>query len=57
MTCPEPTLQPTARHKQQEYVCGFMFSPDHQVVLLVKKNRPDWQAGRYNGAGGNRIAT
>lgn len=32
------------------YVCGFLFHEDY--VLLVKKNRPDWQAGLLNGIGG-----
>jgi len=41
-----------AESDRQEYVCGFMFSPDRQRVLLIKKNRPSWQAGKYNGAGG-----
>lgn len=33
-----------------EYVCGFMFDGDR--VLLIRKNRPDWQAGKLNGIGG-----
>lgn len=33
------------------YVVGFMFCSDH--VLLVKKNRPDWQEGLWNGVGGS----
>jgi 8-oxo-dGTP pyrophosphatase MutT (NUDIX family) len=33
------------------YVVGFMFCLDH--VLLVKKTRPDWQAGLWNGVGGS----
>lgn len=32
------------------YVCGFLFSEDH--VLLLRKNKPDWQAGNLNGVGG-----
>ena len=34
----------------QEYVAGFLFDDDQ--VVLVKKNRPPWQAGKYNGVGG-----
>lgn len=34
------------------YVVGFMFSPDEQFVLLIRKNRPAWQAGLLNGIGG-----
>lgn len=36
----------------QEYVCGFLFSPDRSRVLLIRKNRPAWQAGKLNGVGG-----
>lgn len=33
-------------------VCGFLFSPDGQRVALIRKARPEWCAGRYNGVGG-----
>ena len=36
----------------QHYVCGFLFSPDRSRVLLIRKRRPAWQAGRLNGVGG-----
>lgn len=36
----------------QHYVCGFLFSPDRSRVLLIRKRRPTWQAGRLNGVGG-----
>jgi 8-oxo-dGTP diphosphatase len=36
----------------KHYVCGFLFSPDHSRVLLIRKNRPPWQAGKLNGVGG-----
>src|SRR5436309_3669493 len=36
----------------QGYVCGFLFSPDRRRVLLIRKRRPAWQAGRLNGVGG-----
>jgi 8-oxo-dGTP diphosphatase len=35
-----------------EYTCGFMFSEDRKKVLLIQKDRPEWQAGRVNGIGG-----
>jgi 8-oxo-dGTP diphosphatase len=38
--------------KVQEYVCGFLFSPDRTRVLLIRKKRPAWQAGKLNGVGG-----
>lgn len=36
----------------QGYVLGFAFNPASDSVLLIKKVRPDWQAGLYNGVGG-----
>lgn len=35
-----------------EYVAGFLFSDDRRQVALILKNRPDWQAGKFNGVGG-----
>lgn len=34
------------------YVCGFLMSYDMDKVVLIKKNRPDWQKGKWNGVGG-----
>jgi 8-oxo-dGTP diphosphatase len=34
------------------YVAGFLFSPDKKRVVLIKKNKPEWQAGKYNAVGG-----
>jgi len=36
----------------QTYACGFLFSRDRTRVLLIRKRRPAWQAGRLNGVGG-----
>jgi 8-oxo-dGTP diphosphatase len=36
----------------REYVCSFLFSPDRTRVVLIRKNRPAWQAGKLNGVGG-----
>jgi len=36
----------------QHYVCGFLYSLDRVRVLLIRKNRPAWQAGKLNGVGG-----
>lgn len=33
-----------------EYVCGFLFHRGQ--VALIRKQRPAWQKGRYNGIGG-----
>lgn len=35
-----------------EYVLVFVFSLDGEKVLLIRKNRPGWQAGLLNGLGG-----
>lgn len=35
-----------------EYVVGFLFDSTRTRVVLVKKNRPAWQAGMLNGVGG-----
>lgn len=34
------------------YVLGFVFNHDASKVLLIQKNRPAWQAGKFNGLGG-----
>lgn len=34
------------------YVLGFIFSPDFKDVLLIRKNKPENQAGKLNGIGG-----
>jgi 8-oxo-dGTP diphosphatase len=36
----------------KRYVVGFMFSEDRWDVCLIRKNRPAWQAGKFNGVGG-----
>jgi len=38
--------------QKYEYVCGFLFNPDTTSVVLIRKNRPAWQAGKLNGVGG-----
>jgi 8-oxo-dGTP diphosphatase len=34
------------------YVLGFVFNKSRTKVALIKKNRPEWQAGKLNGIGG-----
>lgn len=34
------------------YVVGFLFSSSMGQVVLVEKQRPEWQAGKLNGVGG-----
>lgn len=40
----------------QKYVCGFLTftlpGSEEKRVVLVHKNRPKWQAGKFNGVGG-----
>lgn len=36
----------------KEYVVGFMFDDKGERVVLIRKNRPEWQAGKLNGVGG-----
>jgi 8-oxo-dGTP diphosphatase len=36
----------------QDYVAGFLFSPYKNKVALILKNKPKWQAGKYNAIGG-----
>lgn len=35
-----------------QYVVGVVFTLDLRNVLLIRKNRPAWAAGRLNGPGG-----
>ena len=35
-----------------EYVVGLLFNDEETQVVLVRKNRPPWQAGYLNGVGG-----
>jgi 8-oxo-dGTP diphosphatase len=37
----------------KKYVVGFAFSEDAQQVVLIRKNRPAWMAGKLNGIGGH----
>jgi len=36
----------------KQYVLGFMFSLDGKSVVLIRKTKPNWQAGRLNAIGG-----
>jgi 8-oxo-dGTP diphosphatase len=36
----------------RQWVVGFMFDNDAERVVLIEKNRPEWQAGKLNGVGG-----
>ncbi len=36
----------------QQYVVGFLFDDHAKTVLLIEKQRPEWQKGKLNGVGG-----
>jgi 8-oxo-dGTP diphosphatase len=36
----------------KHYVVGFAFDERRRTVVLIRKNRPNWQAGKWNGVGG-----
>jgi len=36
----------------KEYVLGFAFDAEDEKVVLILKQKPDWQKGRFNGIGG-----
>lgn len=38
--------------KYKEYVLGFAFSRNGKEVVLIEKQKPDWQKGKINGIGG-----
>lgn len=40
---------------RKNYVVGFAFNADRSKVVLIRKNRPQWQAGKLNGPGGKFI--
>ena len=39
-------------HPPERYCVGLMFSPGMGRVVLIRKNRPEWQVGKLNGVGG-----
>jgi 8-oxo-dGTP diphosphatase len=38
---------------QKQYVIGFLYNVRKGRVVLITKNRPDWQKGKLNGVGGH----
>ena len=36
----------------KEYVLGFMFDRANATVVMIHKNKPEWQKGFLNGVGG-----
>lgn len=35
------------------YCLGFLFTDERDAVVLIEKQRPDWQRGKWNGIGGH----
>lgn len=35
-----------------QYVAGFLFDETAETVVLIKKEKPEWQKGKLNGVGG-----
>lgn len=35
------------------YVVGFCFNSDLSQIILIEKNKPEWQKGYLNGVGGS----
>ncbi len=50
----EPSAMKPKRKEweMKEYVAGFLFNANGEVALVLK-NKPDWQAGKYNAIGGS----
>lgn len=38
--------------KRTDYVVGFMFDEAKERVVLIRKTKPKWQEGLFNGVGG-----
>ncbi len=47
-----PGLDPHSEPETARFVAGFLFDVAGKAVVLVRKARPAWQAGRLNGVGG-----
>lgn len=45
-------LKPQYIDPTTHYVVGFLFDDSGDKVILMEKNRPAWQRGRFNGVGG-----
>lgn len=41
----------------ERMVCGFLFDRGRGGVVLIRKERPAWQRGRWNGVGGHIIGS
>lgn len=46
------TSPSTDRANLRQWVVGFLMDDAAEQVVLIRKNRPEWQAGKLNGVGG-----
>ena len=53
---PSRSLVPRPRMPALVYVLALLFTPDRRRVVLMRKTRPAWQAGRVNALGGKLAA-
>lgn len=37
---------------EKNYVLGFAFDKSRKEIILIEKQKPDWQKGKLNGVGG-----
>lgn len=51
-TFTETPKEPYAPGKTVEYCCGLLYNRAGTRVVMIRKNRPAWQAGLLNGVGG-----
>lgn len=40
--------------EKSQYVLGFLFSMNFNWIVLIRKNKPEWQKGLLNGVGGKK---
>jgi 8-oxo-dGTP diphosphatase len=40
------------KKESKEYVLGFAFSKDKNHIVLIEKQKPNWQKDMFNGVGG-----
>jgi 8-oxo-dGTP diphosphatase len=45
-------IEPPQVVPKREWVVGFLYDSGASRVVLIRKNRPEWQAGKLNGVGG-----
>lgn len=45
--------EPLPKAARTKYVVGFLVDSSRDMVILIRKNRPAWQAGKLNGVGGH----